>query len=321
MPLEQLRPWLALQAWLTILLVVVLQMLYLFLHKRRFVLWWAWGWAAFAALMGSAWGVLEIGSRATTARLALLCVVSVAGMLQVACFALASRELHHPVGRRAVVFVVVAAAVMGAVMFVLSIQHSNREMRYVIRHVPHEITLGGAYLYSAYALFRWSRRKRSLGALLGAVSCLAYAAAQGTYLEARLHATLVGIPHTEALARSFMFDLGSEAGIFVGTVLLFLEENRSIQRRLDLYASVVPTCCRCGLVRDDTTAGREKGPWVALADFVAQHSAAQFSHTYCPRCLRVWRMEAGLPPPTEENGGGTMPLTEPVLNARWERRL
>ncbi len=320
MPFDELRPWLAVQAWLTILLVVILHMLYTFLHRRRFLLWWTWGWTAFVVLLATAWIALHIEEDTSPLKSALLFVGTLAGMLQAACFILGARELRKSVSRRTAVGILASAAFIGVVAFAIGARQSTAMAHYPLQQVPRELTLAGAYLYCAYALSRWSRETHSIGALIGAMAAPAYAVAQLTYLGAQLYSAFPTVPHAQALARSFMFDLASEVGIFVGTVLLFLEEHRSLKQRLDLYASVLPTCCQCGLVRDDTMAGREKGPWVPLADFVAQHSAAQFSHTYCPRCLRVWRMEGGLPPATEENGSGGLPLEDPVMNSPCESR-
>ena len=44
-------------------------------------------------------------------------------------------------------------------------------------------------------------------------------------------------------------------------------------------ANLVPTCARCGRVRDET------GHWHELDPLPAEMTPAQMTHTICPRCL------------------------------------
>jgi PAS domain S-box-containing protein len=77
------------------------------------------------------------------------------------------------------------------------------------------------------------------------------------------------------------------------TVLLDLSERK----RLQLYESILPVCCVCGKVRDDTGTERGKGSWESLQAFVTEHSDTSLSHTFCPPCYQEYRQQQGLPPP------------------------
>jgi PAS domain S-box-containing protein len=70
----------------------------------------------------------------------------------------------------------------------------------------------------------------------------------------------------------------------------------SERKRLQLYESILPVCCVCGKVRDDTGTERGKGSWESLQAFVTEHSDTSLSHTFCPPCYQEYRQQQGLPP-------------------------
>jgi hypothetical protein len=49
---------------------------------------------------------------------------------------------------------------------------------------------------------------------------------------------------------------------------------------------ILPVCCVCGLIRDDTGVERGKGEWMKVDKFVIQKTDVQVSHTYCPLCYK-----------------------------------
>ena len=75
-------------------------------------------------------------------------------------------------------------------------------------------------------------------------------------------------------------------------VLLDLTERK----RLRLFESLLPVCCLCGKVRDDTKKKTGQPPWRPLEEYVVEHSDADLTHTFCPDCYRVYREREGLPP-------------------------
>ena len=46
-------------------------------------------------------------------------------------------------------------------------------------------------------------------------------------------------------------------------------------------SGMLPICCRCKKIRDDT------GYWQQIEDYVRQHSQAEFTHGYCPECAKT----------------------------------
>lgn len=75
-------------------------------------------------------------------------------------------------------------------------------------------------------------------------------------------------------------------------VLLDLTERK----RLRLFESLLPVCCMCGKVRDDTRKKTGQAPWRPLEEYVVEHSDADLTHTFCPDCYRAYREGEGLPP-------------------------
>jgi len=53
---------------------------------------------------------------------------------------------------------------------------------------------------------------------------------------------------------------------------------------LKTLRGILPFCCICGLIRDDTGVEHGEGEWMKVAKFVTQKTAAQVSHSYCPKC-------------------------------------
>jgi hypothetical protein len=61
-----------------------------------------------------------------------------------------------------------------------------------------------------------------------------------------------------------------------------LESKEVVERmraELDLLRGIVPTCASCKRVR------KPDGSWEEIEHFVAKHSAAEFSHGFCPECV------------------------------------
>ncbi len=53
---------------------------------------------------------------------------------------------------------------------------------------------------------------------------------------------------------------------------------------LKTLRGILPFCCVCGLIRDDTGVEYGKGEWIKIDEFITQKTDVQVSHAYCPRC-------------------------------------
>jgi len=61
-----------------------------------------------------------------------------------------------------------------------------------------------------------------------------------------------------------------------------VSKNKRLERMLGevkTLRGILPICSKCKMVRDD------KGYWKQVELYVAEHTEAEFSHSYCPRCL------------------------------------
>ena len=54
---------------------------------------------------------------------------------------------------------------------------------------------------------------------------------------------------------------------------------------LKTLRGILPFCCICGLIRDDTGVEHGDGKWVKVDKYVTQKTDVQVSHSYCPTCL------------------------------------
>ena len=81
------------------------------------------------------------------------------------------------------------------------------------------------------------------------------------------------------------------AGAPAGLVVL---RDLTERERLHMLEQILPVCCVCGKIRDDSGVERGKGAWGRLDDYVARHSNAQVSHGFCPECYREYRKKEGL---------------------------
>jgi len=57
-----------------------------------------------------------------------------------------------------------------------------------------------------------------------------------------------------------------------------------LTRRISLHQKILPMCCVCQKIRDDT--GREPGtgPWVPVGQFIHEQAQLDITSSYCPEC-------------------------------------
>jgi len=96
------------------------------------------------------------------------------------------------------------------------------------------------------------------------------------------------------LAHQFVFDEKADtfddavAALVRFLVLLLLaaltnllgKQARQLRHRVRLLEGILPICARCKSIRD------ENNHWVQLEGYITAHSAAQFSHGFCPQCFK-----------------------------------
>jgi CheY-like chemotaxis protein len=89
-----------------------------------------------------------------------------------------------------------------------------------------------------------------------------------------------------------------QARVHVGSRVIELQRELA-QRVTELEAALsrekhlqglLPICCYCKKIRDDSNY------WHQVESYVADHAAVRFSHSVCPECTDKFRRDMGLPP-------------------------
>jgi GAF domain-containing protein len=72
------------------------------------------------------------------------------------------------------------------------------------------------------------------------------------------------------------------------------EKNRQLSdyiSEIQTLRKIVPICCVCKKIRDDTNKEPGTGEWMSVENFLYQKTGASPSSSYCPECLRKVREE------------------------------
>jgi PAS domain S-box-containing protein len=64
-----------------------------------------------------------------------------------------------------------------------------------------------------------------------------------------------------------------------------IKELQKALAEIKTLRGILPVCCVCGLIRDDTGVEQGKGEWMKVDKFIVQKTDVQVSHAYCPKCL------------------------------------
>ena len=63
-------------------------------------------------------------------------------------------------------------------------------------------------------------------------------------------------------------------------------EKLELARRIHLYQKILPMCCVCKKIRDDTGHVPGRGDWVPVERFIQEHAQLDITSSYCPECAR-----------------------------------
>ena len=55
-------------------------------------------------------------------------------------------------------------------------------------------------------------------------------------------------------------------------------------KEISTLKRILPICCVCGVIRDDTGVEHGEGEWVKIEKFITNRTELDLSHTYCPAC-------------------------------------
>jgi DNA-binding response OmpR family regulator len=63
-------------------------------------------------------------------------------------------------------------------------------------------------------------------------------------------------------------------------------EKLELARRINLYQKILPMCCVCKKIRDDTGMEPGRGPWVPVEKFIYEQAQLDITSSYCPECAQ-----------------------------------
>ena len=120
-------------------------------------------------------------------------------------------------------------------------------------------------------LVAWNR-----GLKLALICCLAFSLSR-VAREYLLDMQPMGIGDiAAALVRFFVFML------LATLTTLLARQSRQLRERVKQLEGILPICSGCKSIRD------QEGNWVQLEGYISTHSTAQFSHGFCPVCLKAY---------------------------------
>jgi DNA-binding NtrC family response regulator len=63
-------------------------------------------------------------------------------------------------------------------------------------------------------------------------------------------------------------------------------EKLELARKINLYQSILPMCCVCKKIRDDTGKEPGTGEWVSVEKFIQTRAKLDITSSYCPVCAK-----------------------------------
>jgi len=63
-------------------------------------------------------------------------------------------------------------------------------------------------------------------------------------------------------------------------------EKSELKRKVKAYETIVPICCECKSIRDDTGKEIGTGEWMPVEQYILTKSKIAVSPTYCPECIK-----------------------------------
>jgi YesN/AraC family two-component response regulator len=62
-------------------------------------------------------------------------------------------------------------------------------------------------------------------------------------------------------------------------------EKLELKREISRYEEILPVCCVCKKIRDDSGTGPGKGKWMSLEEYMHCKKGVGVTSTYCPKCF------------------------------------
>ena len=63
-------------------------------------------------------------------------------------------------------------------------------------------------------------------------------------------------------------------------------EKQEMTRKINLYLKILPMCCVCKKIRDDSGRQPGSGEWISIEQFIHEKSDLDITSSYCPDCAQ-----------------------------------
>jgi DNA-binding NtrC family response regulator len=63
-------------------------------------------------------------------------------------------------------------------------------------------------------------------------------------------------------------------------------EKQELTRKINLYQKILPMCCVCKKIRDDSGRQPGSGDWITIEQFIHEQARLDITSSYCPDCAK-----------------------------------
>jgi DNA-binding NtrC family response regulator len=63
-------------------------------------------------------------------------------------------------------------------------------------------------------------------------------------------------------------------------------EKQELTRKINLYQKILPMCCVCKKIRDDSGRQPGTGDWITIEQFIHEQASLDITSSYCPDCAQ-----------------------------------
>ena len=63
-------------------------------------------------------------------------------------------------------------------------------------------------------------------------------------------------------------------------------EKQELTRKINLYQKILPMCCVCKKIRNDSTRQPGAGDWITIEKFIHEQANLDITSSYCPDCAK-----------------------------------
>ncbi len=63
-------------------------------------------------------------------------------------------------------------------------------------------------------------------------------------------------------------------------------EKQELTRKINLYQKILPMCCVCKKIRDDSGRQPGTGDWITIEQFIHEQARLDITSSYCPDCAK-----------------------------------